>query len=304
MKRNISVDILRFVMACLIVCLHGQVFLDVSPTLSFLFVQGICRIAVPVFLIITGYYFYDVDDVGKFKKYIKRLLLLYLVWMVAYIPKWLNHNVIDDIKTLVFGHFHLWYLIQSVYAIVLVWLFRKYKKVLVILGIVLYAIGVFLQYNYNYHFIAINYGMIFFRNGLTFCFPFITVGLAIRELKNKKFEISKNISVIVSILGVLLLLLESYLNSNSAKPFDLLASLIVISPALFVMALKYTKYSNNSNLSKLSTGMYLIHVYVLDALSPMVDSFGKTIVVVMTILLSVICARFLLWLNKYLKIIL
>ena len=88
---------LRFPLACLIVLLHSQVL---EPTyrpvvassgfayaLKILLSEGICRIAVPAFFLISGYLFFinlerwdKVVWIGKMKRRIYTLLIPYILW--------------------------------------------------------------------------------------------------------------------------------------------------------------------------------------------------------------------------------
>ena len=54
--RNNTIDLLRFIMALLIVALHSSPFLDYNPYVSYFFSQVLSRLGVPFFAAITGYY--------------------------------------------------------------------------------------------------------------------------------------------------------------------------------------------------------------------------------------------------------
>lgn len=90
---------LRFPLACLIVLLHSQILEpEYKPivasngfayALKILLSEGICRIAVPAFFLISGYLFFvnleqwDKDVwLGKIKRRIHTLLIPYLIWNI------------------------------------------------------------------------------------------------------------------------------------------------------------------------------------------------------------------------------
>ncbi|MFP7657401.1 acyltransferase family protein [Chryseobacterium proteolyticum] len=108
--RNLSIDILKIVLAFFVVFLHMHLFQDTRPVLGFVLVNGVFRMAVPTFLIITGYYFYYVDNTQKLKKWLIRTFLLYLIWSLVYIPFWKKEDIFINI---LFGYHHLWYLIGT-----------------------------------------------------------------------------------------------------------------------------------------------------------------------------------------------
>ncbi len=55
MQRNLYVDVLKLVMAFLIVALHGQMFYEVNDLVYYIFHEGVTRLGVPVFLLISGF---------------------------------------------------------------------------------------------------------------------------------------------------------------------------------------------------------------------------------------------------------
>ena len=67
MGRNLSIDVLKIILAIFVVFLHMNFLKETYPLMSFLLVNGIFRIAVPVFLVITGFYFFHIDTTKNFK---------------------------------------------------------------------------------------------------------------------------------------------------------------------------------------------------------------------------------------------
>lgn len=66
MQRNFSIDILKSIAALLVICIHTgypSVFKD--------YIIAFCRIAVPLFLLISGYYYQLVIDRKKYYLIIK-----------------------------------------------------------------------------------------------------------------------------------------------------------------------------------------------------------------------------------------
>ena len=83
-KRVDAIDALKFVLSILVVSIH------VGPFGEFWMVP-FKRIAVPLFFLITSYYFFSgwaacacmEESAAKLEKYIKRNLQLYLFWFIA-----------------------------------------------------------------------------------------------------------------------------------------------------------------------------------------------------------------------------
>lgn len=58
--RNVSLDLLKLLMAIMVVALHANFLQEYSLLGSYLLVNGLFRVAVPIFLIINGFYFFNV----------------------------------------------------------------------------------------------------------------------------------------------------------------------------------------------------------------------------------------------------
>ncbi|MGO4707940.1 acyltransferase family protein [Chryseobacterium sp. 2TAF14] len=102
MGRNLSIDVLKIILAFFVVFLHMNFLKESYPMTSFLLVNGLFRIAVPVFLVITGFYFLHIDDAKKLRKWLFRTFLLYAIWMLIYISHWKDNEQV--LLTVIFGY--------------------------------------------------------------------------------------------------------------------------------------------------------------------------------------------------------
>ncbi len=55
-KRDVLIDMSKFVAALLVVTIHSHPFKQICPTLDFLLCDWLARLAVPFFAVCTGYY--------------------------------------------------------------------------------------------------------------------------------------------------------------------------------------------------------------------------------------------------------
>ena len=90
-KQYAAVDIAKYVSALLVVCIHTFPFIDINEMLNTYFIQTICCLAVPFFFMISGYFLFrkirnEEEDKDVLKKYLFRLLKIYLIWTVIYLP--------------------------------------------------------------------------------------------------------------------------------------------------------------------------------------------------------------------------
>lgn len=188
MTRNLSLDYLKLVLAIFVVGLHTQFLFDISQTAYFATTQGLFRIAVPIFLIISGYYFLNVNTLEKFKKWSIRILSLYAIWMIIYSPFWFSINKpLISILTLINGYYVLWYLIGTFISGFIVFLLRNTGKNILIFTIAIsYLIGLTIQMIGNLHILPQFFDKIFnlnfvHRNALFMCLPFFLIGYCINK---------------------------------------------------------------------------------------------------------------------------
>ena len=228
-QRKVSLDILKILMAFLVVALHGNNFLaDVSPLLAYFFREGIGRIAVPMFLLINGFYFFEIRTQKQFFNLIKRLLFLYLIWVFLYYLLWHSpgSGILKIVKQLLVGPLHLWYLIQSLFAFIMLWIIRRLNyKILFSIFIICTISGICLQYMDIYSLKKIT--MTAYRNFLFFCFPFIFIGYSLNKFSFQEKKMKWNM---LFLLSIIILILEVSLNYIFGKgSLDILVSLYVIS---------------------------------------------------------------------------
>ncbi|HBV4306182.1 TPA: acyltransferase family protein, partial [Klebsiella pneumoniae] len=68
--RHISIDILKVVAAFFVVFIHLDILKELNPTANHFLINGIFRLSVPLFLIITGYFFIRIETGKQFIKWL------------------------------------------------------------------------------------------------------------------------------------------------------------------------------------------------------------------------------------------
>lgn len=262
--RSLAVDLLKIALAIFVVGLHIHFLRDSYPMLSYLLVNGLFRLGVPVFLIITGYYFSFVNDFSKLKKWLFRIFILYVIWTVIYIPLWKEGDVVSNI---LFGYHHLWYLNGTLFAGILLFLLRnKSPKLLLSFVFLFFLCGYTIQYLGNSHFFEGETNALFnlfpmYRNFLFVCFPFLTIGFIIKKYE---WDVKRNLSLWLVLVSVLAVVAESFFNIQVLKlskreSVDLLFSLLIACPLVFIY-FKNLKFKTDSKiLASISTAIYFIH---------------------------------------------
>lgn len=268
--RSLSIDILKIILAFFVMFLHMHLLRNVYPSLSYVLVNGLFRTAVPVFLIITGYYFYYVDDIQKLKKWLIRIFILYAIWTVIYIPLWKEKD--SYIANIIFGFHHLWYLIGTFFSGMVLFAFRKISvKILFSLILFFFCCGYAIQFLGNAHYFEgkIDSVMNFFpsyRNFLFVCFPFLSIGFLIKKLQ---IDIRKKPSLVFVLAAMGLVIFEAFLNYkvfklNQSESIDLLFSLLIACPAMFLYCKNIPVKTDSKILASISTAIYLIHPLLMN----------------------------------------
>ena len=155
-KNYTGIDYFRFIAALLIVAIHSSPLASFSETGDFILTRIIARVAVPFFLMTSGFflisrYTYNTEKLGDF---VKKTALIYGAAILIYIPINIYNgyfkmdNLLPNIiKDIVFDGtlYHLWYLPASIIGAVIAWYLVKklnYPKALIVAS-VLYLIGLF-----------------------------------------------------------------------------------------------------------------------------------------------------------------
>lgn len=129
----------------MVVAMHSNLFAEGPAELHFWLLQVVFRVAVPFFVICTGYFLtgkLEFDGVladtaanrQVFLRQWKKLIRLYAVWTMVYlaysIPGWIETGWFSPmafvdyaVATLTVGsHYHLWYLWAMIYTLPVFWL--------------------------------------------------------------------------------------------------------------------------------------------------------------------------------------
>lgn len=162
MNRKTSLDILKFFAAYLVVFIHADFKNSVSDILL-----AICRIAVPIFFMISGYFLYTKDKektLTSIKKTLKLLIFSDLLYLLFEICKSLlvEQSINEIFKGILSVNFvifnigsiasHMWYVRAIIYIYVIYIFIKKIRKDQFLLPLIstIFVLDVFL---FKYHFI-------------------------------------------------------------------------------------------------------------------------------------------------------
>ena len=272
------IDIFKFFCAFLIIGIHTSPFYEIN-ILNNAFGM-LTRIAVPFFFVSSSFFLFKKEFSWKrIGNYCKRMLLLYAVYSVIYVIYELASGqfVLNNflIKFFVSGYQHLWFLQQSVIAVLVISLIIRITKkawLLYTVAIVCFIIGVLILTYYpltnglpvvEYYRHSFLYTIVFERSWIFYALPYMAMGYYFAQ----NGFIKKSVSVIGIVISYFLLAAESFLGLYYIHvPSTVLwFSVFPLSFCIFslVAQIQLKGDCNTLMLRKLSTLIYCIHLLVV-----------------------------------------
>lgn len=277
--KKINLDIVRFLASLLIIAIHISPFDQISSEFDFFFTRILCRIAVPLFLMITGYFLLDkgLKDINILKSYSKKILKIYILCIIIYLPiniyahSYENMNVVTFLKDILINgtFYHLWYFPALILGLwITYFLIKKLGSKSIIIISLLYIIGLFgdsyyglvemnnfTNYLYNGLFKIFDYT----RNGIFYVPIFIYLGYLIK-IKKKEYKYTL-IYIISLFIGMTL---EGFLlhNLNFQRHDSMYIFLIPLMYFLFNYLINHCK-GKNKRLRNIATEIYIFHPLII-----------------------------------------
>ena len=198
-------DRFRLIAALLVISIHTSPLASFSGEGDFFFTRVLARIAVPFFLMVTGFFF--PSDPDQLRKSLKKLCLLYGGSILLYLPLgfYAGHYralyFTDALRMLLFdgSFYHLWYFPAAITGMLLVFALKRVLRLRWVCGIsvVLYVIGLFGDSYFGLTeklppVKAVYEGMFrlfsYTRNGIFMVPVFLVLGILIRKYGRKRLH--------------------------------------------------------------------------------------------------------------------
>lgn len=289
-----SFDLAKFICSILVVMIHAPLFGNAEGSsvfyyVNFLLNQGIARVAVPLFFIISGFFVYKKTDLENCSiktniKYIKRYMQIYVIWSLIYFPLSLRVmranaggillGAVEYIKDffLVASYGQLWYLLALFVSVLLVsfLLGRNWQpKKIFYLSLAFYVFGILgsgyfgvisplLDTQFFGEIIKVYFDIFKnTRNALFFGFFFVSVGML---LSKSKIKMSTGKSLVLFLISLFMMCVESLLleKLDIAKTHELLLFTAPTAVFCFIF-LKDLNLKNNRIYKKLRVMSSLIY---------------------------------------------
>lgn len=307
------IDVLRLIFALGVVSIHTMAFSSINENLRIATSMGICRIAVPFFFLVSGYFLYDrIQEKSEPKSTLKKLLILYIAWisieLITLFPtvlNYLNSPMFIIRRLLLVGVTgSLWYISSLILSIFLISKLLKNDNILflIIIGMLLYLFGITgdTYYGLFNNILIDDYSSMFFlpQIGITESILFISLGAAINKYKlNKKF----NFPGILAIISIIILLIETFILNKTgiAKDANMYLSTIIVAPLILIWALNYKKNNISSEFSKTckeySIGIYCSHQILMIWITILLPTLASNSMIkfILTLMLSIIVVTFI-----------
>lgn len=265
-QRNSAVDPLRVLLAIFVIGIHTGFPDALQGEAKQTLVNGLYRTAVPIFSLISGFFFANAAHSGRGVVYLKRILILYAIWMVIYAP--IYGPEITSLPHLLqlwfFGYFHLWFLAGMVMAGALLLVLIRWKvpiRGIVLIALILAAGGIVLQYLVLSKRLSLQLDL--YRNGLFVIFPFFAIGYALAATGIRKVGAGGKRLAGLSVVAVMAESVVWYYIAGGTYGVDSMVSLLACAPLVFLAALSRKGFSQGKQLATLAAFTYFSHILAM-----------------------------------------
>lgn len=307
-KRIYSLDSLRIICALLIICIHCPIYSYKD------YILPICRIGVPIFFIISGYFLYSKDKVQT-KIHIKRSIIkiskVYIFSLILFfiyslinsintndfssisIGPWKLFIFITQCSSLFFPYdYHLWFLIALIQGLILFYTIRK--SILKHTSIFFLVSLIFISLNPIIKNLDINIlnkiHFIPFSQVLFISFPYLIIGYYLHLNHDKILQTSYK--QIILYIALILFIITSILEGIKAPNQSNYYSTLFLSLTVFCIFNSFTNQSNKiiyytAKLGeKYSLYIYIGHVIIIHISQTLYNTTNPIFIFVISLLCS------------------
>ena len=289
-KQYDAINIMKVICSIFVIGFHCNPFNRISVRVEFILNNFIFNIAVPFFFVCSGYFFWEKYKTDKIyiKSYLKRLLKIYLIWSMIYLPWIIFKYCINDrlliydfiilVRNIVFSGtvYHLWYLVTLIYSIIIIGVVlekERYLELIIIsiISLVIIILGNTIP-NIEDNIIIKIYSNLFggIKTGILYGIPCVSIGILTNKYDVKKYKVIFKFS---SLIYLVLLLINIYNNYYNGNIVFILTLIIVVGLLRILLSCKYTiKNKRFKYIREISLNVYCIHVLILIMISKIEDN--------------------------------
>lgn len=327
-KSYCVLDIAKCVAAILIVFIHHG-FLFTNKWTALLFVNVLCRYAVPFFFVSSGFFLFKKITFKKgkiekkkenfqiFLKYEIRIVILYSVWSLIYgALRFYDYSTIngdysflkDYIASLLFSgsYYHFWYLLSIIIAIPIIYFILRFIEIkyAILMSIILYALGT-LAYAYYWlpgitAYVELYNASQILGVAISRALPLIIISLIFISYKPLSKKLSIGMLVICVILNIAEVLFLNLYTENAGNYSYVITTLPLAICVFSVLTNINITINKNvcSYMRRISTIIYCVHPLVYYFIN-MLDFPTMWINFGLTILICFGFSFLLIWLSDF-----
>ncbi|MBE7016292.1 MAG: acyltransferase [Ruminococcaceae bacterium] len=338
---NHAFDVAKLFLSIMVIAIHMNPFgvepaLRVAQSANFWIHQWFCRIAVPLFFVMSGFLLYSKSNFKNFdttytKKYFKHILKLYLLWSLIYFPlaliqilrdsNGISHGILQYISRFIFAgsYRHLWYLNAILPSICLIsFMLRKgiTPKRIVLISFAFYVLGLLGDGYYGLtaplikiplaeKIISTYYNVCgTTQNGMFFGLFFLSLGMYFSQVK---INISAKKALLLFIFSMALLACEVFIITKFkiAKDYGIMLCTVPAAGScfLFLNSLRLKDRKIYNRMREASSFIYYSHIWigwiVSNTLSLINDNLKNTpVYFLLTVIFSIVASAMVSVLKK------
>lgn len=281
MFKKLNLDSCRLIAAFLIITIHTSIFSSISTEFDFFFTRILSRIAVPLFLMITGYFIVPkaLKDRRTLIDYSIKIAKMYFFAILVYIPlniyqgSFSSLSFIELLKSIFIDGtvYHLWYFPALLFGIWLVYFLLKKVNIKIVIFLVLMLFFIGLLGDSYYQLVESNpflfpiYEFIFSvssytRNGLFYVPVFLVLGYVLRS---RKISLKKSVALGLLIFSFLLLTVEGFvLHYLNFQRHDSMYMMLL--PVMFYLFYLIKEVKTTSRYKRnIATTIYIFHPWFI-----------------------------------------
>lgn len=246
---------------------------------------SICRFSVQAFLMLSGALMLsrEISIEKIYKKYILRLVIVYIVWSTFYFFTSCKYvNIINSIGIIIHGHYHMWYLLTAIGLYACTPIIRKivenrrieeYTIILLVL-LSVFAPGmveILRTIGFSVDFLSVTLDDLLISSiSLYFAYYIIGHYITTYQIKNRKVLICIGIiGLALSIFGTSFLCNFTGTKTTVLSDEESIGSFLYSIPVFYILISRKPFEKGNTlvrKISKLTLGIYMIHPFIIDVL--------------------------------------
>nr|WP_122011559.1 serine racemase VanT catalytic subunit [Maliibacterium massiliense] len=318
--RYAHIDRFRMVAALLIVAIHTSPLLRVNQTLDFALTRVVARVAVPFFLMVTGYFVLVSPNKRAVRRFLQNTGLLYAAATLLYLPVNLYAGHLNGatlLKDIFFDgtFYHLWYLPAAILGVLLVCVLMRAcgGKATFAIACALYALGMlgdsyygliaqipWLKACYDAVFTVSSYT----RNGIFYAPLFLCMGAALARHGARHRHPARTNALLLALFLVLMLAEGLTLHHFAFQRHDSMYVTLPLCMYFLFQLLLTPSRKNLRTLRDMALGVYILHPLAIILVRGAAKAVGLTALLVDNNLLHYIAVCLLSLVMAYLLVLL